>query len=88
MAFKPNLEARFVALLTALDGSNTIGLVEFESEEDDNELELELELEVEGAAAGTYDVTVSGVVIGQITIDENGEGELHASNDPDDEGEI
>jgi hypothetical protein len=60
-----------------------------EMEQEEDRLEVEFELEIEGATPNSvFDVTVDGVVVGQITTDEFGNGELNFSNDPDGTAEV
>lgn len=50
---------------------------------------MEFEVELEGAAPGSvHTVTVDGIDVGEITADDNGEGELSYSSDPDDNADF
>lgn len=61
--------------------SGATGHAEYEIEHEHGGWEVEFELEVEGAVPGSvHDVYVDGVLVGQITIDEEGEGELEFSS--------
>lgn len=73
----------YIATLTPASGSLASGDAEFKQSVDED-VEMEFEVEVEDAAPGTYDVLVNGTVIGQLTVDALGDGELNFSTDPDD----
>jgi hypothetical protein len=61
------------------------GEAELEIEADDDGPKIEFEVEVESAEPGSvHDVSLSGVVVGQITIGPTGRGRLRLSNDDGD----
>ncbi|MBI3462892.1 MAG: hypothetical protein HY000_07500 [Planctomycetes bacterium] len=85
--FSVDLDLEFKAHLTGPTGATGRAKMEIEQEEDG--LEAEFKVEFDGATANTtFDVTVDGVVVGQVTSDAVGHGKLKFSNDPDegDEG--
>lgn len=61
---------------SAVPLTNVIGVAEYG-------VSLGTEIEVEGAAAGTYNVLVDGVNVGQLTVNELGIGKLKLKSDPD-----
>lgn len=69
-----------------LSGGDEIGAVSFEQSVE-GDAEVELEVEIEDVADGTYDVEVSGTVVGQITVT-GGSGTLKMSSNPDDIDEV
>ena len=62
--------------------SGVIGTAEY-SVSLGTEIEVEFELEVEGATAGTYDVMVGGVNVGQLIVNQLGKGKLKLESAPD-----
>jgi hypothetical protein len=65
------------------------GHAEFEMEPEDDGTEVEFDVEIEHAAPGSVlDVLVDDFLVGQITVDDTGHGELEFSNDPDDPDEV
>ena len=77
-------ETTLVAPLSG-DGVET-GKAEFELEVEGDETELELEVEIEDAEPGSvHDVSVDGVVIGSIEVDDSGHGELELSSEDGDD---
>lgn len=71
----------------ALSDGEMSGTAEFELAED-GDVEMEFDLEVEDAEPGTYAVSIDSVFIGDLVVDEDGEGELEYSTNPDDDGEL
>lgn len=82
-------DSQEVELKAALTGATAAtGKIEFESEVDDGVQESKLNVEIRNATPNTtLDVTVNGVVIGQITTDTNGRGKLKFRSQPDDSDE-
>ncbi len=70
----------YFGTFTGTSGEN--GEVEFKQSVDED-IEMEFEVELDDATTGTYDVLVDGMIVGQITVDAFGEGELNFSTDPD-----
>ncbi len=67
---------------------SAIGIAEFESEFENGIEERELDVEIEDATPSTtFDVSINGVVVGQITTDASGDGILAFSTNPDDPDE-
>lgn len=63
--------------------SGATGSATFKTYTEDGETETQFKVSVTGAAADTaLDVTVAGVVVGQITTDSSGAGTLKLSSDP------
>ena len=63
--------------------SGAQGKIEFELEKEDMRARREFKLELEDAAPdATYDVTVDGVIVGQITTDARGYGKLRYADVP------
>jgi hypothetical protein len=80
-------ELEFVALLTGDDPLT--GKAEFEIEQEDGEAEREFELELEDGTPGSvFDVSVGGVIVGQVTLDAFGRAKLELTSDPDDSDEL
>ena len=73
--------------LSSLNGSGAQGKAEFKQSIDED-IEIEVEIEVENAPAGTYNLIVGGVVVGQIVVDSSGEGEVEFSTNSDEVGEL
>jgi len=68
-------------LHAVLSGNTTaIGQASLESEDDETEFQVVV---FGGTAGDTLDVTVAGVVVGQITLNSNGNGELEFESDSD-----
>lgn len=82
--FSTDVESTFLALLSNQDGLT--GEASFERDVE-GDIELEFEVEVQGGTAGTYDVMIGEVTVGQLVVDESGEGSLELSTEPDDAGE-
>lgn len=85
--FSGDLDEKLIAVLTS-PGGVVLGQVEFEQSPEDGDTEVELEIELEDATPGVHDITLGGVVIGQITVSADGDAELEFSNDPDDADEL
>ncbi|QDV85708.1 dockerin type I domain-containing protein [Planctomycetes bacterium TBK1r] len=80
-------ETEIVANLTGV--GNDTAKVEFETETERGVTQNELEVSVRNFAANvTVDVTIGGVVIGQITTDANGRGELEFTSAADEPGDL
>jgi hypothetical protein len=68
-------------LLGASGASGASGEAEFSTETEDGQTEVEFEVEIEDAAANTtYDVFADDVLIGQVTTDDEGEGEFETED--------
>lgn len=62
--------------------------MDYRTEFEDGTENRRFEVEIEGAAASTtYDVSVAGTVVGQITTDADGDGELELKTTPEDADE-
>jgi hypothetical protein len=62
--------------------SFAFGTAKFEAEQEDVGTKYEFKIKVEQASPGTMDVLVDSVLVGQITSDSRGRGELKFSNEP------
>lgn len=67
-----------------LGDSSAVGEAEFESEPEDGGTKLEFKVQLEHAVAGTYDIEVAQVHVGQITVDARGKGRVRFSSNPND----
>lgn len=75
-------EIEFESRLTG--GAGEIAKIEYEMEIDAGIAEMEFEVKVKGALPDSVlDVLVAGLLVGQVTTDANGSGELELSNNPD-----
>ena len=75
----------FASTLTRLSGVNSgTGSAEYGLSIDED-IEVEFELEIEGAAAGTYNVLVDGINVGQIVVNNLGRGRIELKSDPDED---
>ena len=80
-------ELEFIAILTGDD--SLTGKAEFEIEQEDEDEEREFELELQhGTPGSVFDVSVAGVIVGQVTLDAFGRAKLKLTSDPDDPGEL
>jgi hypothetical protein len=62
--------------------SFAFGTAKFEAEQEDVGTKYEFKIKVEQASPGTMDVLVDSVLVGQVTSDSRGRGELKFSNEP------
>ena len=73
-------ETELVALMSGTSDEKVE--VEFETESESGQTEMEFSVELRGFAANVnLDVTVGGVVVGQVTTDANGDAEMEFSNE-------
>lgn len=64
-------------------GSSATGKVQYETETEHGKVKNEFSVSVKGAAPSTsLDVTIDGVIVGQITTDSSGRGKLKFSSQP------
>ena len=76
-------ETELTAQLTDPNNSSALGSIKYEVETHNGTSETELKVAIRGAtASSTLDVTIGGVVVGQLTTDANGAGKLVLSSDP------
>lgn len=76
-------EIEFEAALSSTTSAAT-GEAEFSSESENGTTKTEFEVELKGADPDvTYDVTVDGVVVGQVITDANGDGSVAFSDSPE-----
>jgi hypothetical protein len=74
-----------VELRALLAGDGGRGFVEFESQRDGSHLRRKFDVEVSGLTPVTmYPVTINQVAVGSLTTDQQGEGKLELSTDPQD----
>lgn len=85
--FSGDLDEEILAALVNTAGT-VIGRVEFEQSPEHGDTEVELEILITNAAPGIHDITLDGVVIGQLTVSINGAGVVEYSNQPDDPDEL
>jgi Ca2+-binding RTX toxin-like protein len=82
-----NLKTQLEAQLA--DGAGATGLAKFELEDEDGVPEIELEIEVTGAPPETVlDIYLGETLIGTLTTNEEGEGEVEFTTNPDEEDEL
>jgi Ca2+-binding RTX toxin-like protein len=82
-----NLKTQWEAQLANEAGAT--GVARFGLSDDDGTPEMELEIEVTGAAPSTVlDVYLGETLLGTLTTDEEGEGELELTTNPDDEDDL
>jgi Ca2+-binding RTX toxin-like protein len=82
-----NLNTQLEAQLA--DGADATGLAKFELEDDDGVPEMELEIEVAGAPPSTVlDILLGETLIGTLTTNEEGAGEIEFTTNPDEEDEL
>ncbi|NOX54666.1 MAG: calcium-binding protein, partial [Planctomycetes bacterium] len=85
--FAADLDEKLVVPLTPAVGSNAVGYIEFEWNQAAG-AKIEMEITVSGATPGTHDVSIDGVVIGQITVNAQGVGHVKFTNRPDSPDEM
>ena len=79
-------EVELSANLTSM--TSAIGEAEFEREYEDGAEEKKFEVEIANAAASTtFDVSIDGMVVGQITTNAQGYGKLEFNSNPDEPDE-